>query len=508
MALLVALLACHSEVRLPAGSATTPDLVLVSVDTLRADHVSAYGYSRPTTPFLDRLAAKGARATHARSAAPWTLPSHTTMLTGQLPSTHHVIEDALRLDPSTPVLPELLRGAGYQTGGFVATMYVSRVFGFERGFDRFEDFDLHTEKANLSGEVTADEVVDAALGWLGGLPAGQPAFVFLHVYDAHYAYDPPAPYNTLFDRAPRPSDFKYRNYKYYKSHPVDPEQMAHQTAQYDEAIRYVDDQLARLHAALAAAGRRSRWVVTADHGEELGERGSWGHAHTLYAEQLRVPLILWGEGVPAGRVLDGVVGTQDVAPTLLGLAGATGLRADGIDLGPALAGAALPERAFLAETSRFDSNRIGLYDGGLRLEWDLGGGHQELYDAVADPAEKQDVRVDRPQDLAAVIDHTLAQVGQPWTALRAGLVETDGQILPGGARQAQVTAGQTFAVLPVDAKVWFREDAGRRGPWARVGGAAPKDGDPLKVAAAGGAGSATLTEAQRQALEALGYVQE
>ena len=163
--------------------------------------------------------------------------------------------------------------------------------------------------------MVAEDVIDAALRWLGRQPAGEPGFVFLHFYDVHYAYDPPKPYDTMFDRAPESGDLNYKNYFYFKRHLPSDAQFAHQIAQYDESIRYVDAQLARLDEKLRAAGRSVRWVVTSDHGEEFGERGSWGHAHTLYAEQLHVPLIMSGGALPAGRAVDGWVGTHDIAPT-------------------------------------------------------------------------------------------------------------------------------------------------------------------------------------------------
>ncbi|MFT4979871.1 MAG: arylsulfatase A-like enzyme, partial [Myxococcota bacterium] len=146
---IIALLsACWSTVpdTLPPGDPDRPDIIFVSIDTLRADHLSSYGHSRETSPFLDRLAAEGVRFSQARSASPWTLPAHTTMLTGQLPSTHRVVDDNLSLADSVPVLPALLQEAGYNTGGFVSTLYVSRKFGFERGFDAFNDFGINTER--------------------------------------------------------------------------------------------------------------------------------------------------------------------------------------------------------------------------------------------------------------------------------------------------------------------------------------------------------------------------
>ncbi len=507
--MLILALACSRSAPLPAGDVARPDVVLVSIDTLRADHVSAYGAKNPTTPFLDRLAAEGVRFAHARSPAPWTLPSHATMLTGQLPARHRVIEDDLRLSPEVPMLQERMKAAGYATGGFVATFYLSRIYGFERGFDAFEDFGLHDEKVNLKGEVTASEVVDEALRWMGTLPAGEPAFIFLHVYDAHYAYDPPAPYDTLFDRAPEDGDARYKKYEWHRKHPLDETQLAHQRAQYDESIRYVDDQLARLQGALAAAGRSARWVVSSDHGEEFGERGSWGHAHTLYAEQLHVPLIVAGPGVPAGRVVQDVVGLHDVAPTVATLAGATGLEPDGIDLGPLMAGVAAPLRVFLGETSRFSSNRVSLLSGALRLEWDLVSGRRELFDVIADPKEAKDLALTQPDALARLTTALESALGAPWEAREEGKIVSDGAILAGGrVDELLVRPGQRFAVLPHDAAVRVISDGVARGPWSATGGVFPTAVDPVAVDSEGLAGEVKLNDEQREALEALGYVQD
>lgn len=504
------LMACAGEPGLPPGDAARPDLVLVSVDTLRADHVSSYGYSRETTPFLDRLAAAGTRFSRARSSAPWTLPSHTTMLTGQTPRHHRVVEDDLRLAKDTPMLQERLQAAGYATGGFVATFYLSRTYGFERGFDTFDDFGIDDERQNLKGEVLASDVVDRALRWIGSLPPGKPAFVFVHVYDAHYAYDPPAPYDRLFDRAPARQDERYKKYEWYKDgRPLEQEQLDHQIAQYDESIRYVDDQLARLSAALERAGREARWAVTADHGEEFGERGSWGHAHTLYAEQLHVPLILSGPGIPAAKVVDEVVGLEDLAPTLAGLTGTSGLVADGLDLGALMGGASLPTRAFVAETCRFSTNRVGVLSGDLRLEWDLRTGERELFDLGADPVERYDLASTRAEDVARLSELIRESYGTPWTARSSGTVSAGSFLTDQPQSTLAVSPGQRFVALPTDGPVAFiGPDGSRAGPWYPAGHTPPGAEDPLQLDASGATGQVSLSDAQREALEALGYVQE
>ncbi len=499
---------CGSDRPLPTGASASPDVILVSIDTLRADHLSSYGYERQTSPFLDSLAADGVRFAHARSASPWTLPAHTTMLTGQLPATHRVVDDSLSISDTVPWLPELMASAGYATAGFVSTLYVSRMFGFQRGFDHFDDFGIETEKENLRGENVASDVIDRALSWWSEQPDGEPVFLFLHFYDVHYTYDPPAPYDTMFDRAPQEGDRKYKNYFHFLKSPVDDAQMAHQIAQYDESIRYVDAQLERLSEAAAAAGRQVRWVVTADHGEEFGERGSWGHAHTLYAEQLHIPLILSGPGIPAGRVVEEWVGNHDIAPTIAGWAGGA-LKADGINLAPALDGAPIPSRPFLAETTRFKTNRLSLLEGGLRLEWDLKADRIELFDPITDPRETTDLAATRPEEAAALASRAIELLGVDWEAVRPGMVRPeDGVVLTSGGRatRLRVAPMDRFLVLPYDAEIRLMEGSEERGPWQAAGGAEPADGDPLRLLRRAGTSGVSMDDAAMEMLESLGYI--
>lgn len=493
---------------LPEGDPTRPDIVLISIDTLRADHLASYGHTRTTSPWFDALAASGTRFSFARSASPWTLPSHTTMLSGQLPMTHMVVEDKLALDPGTPVLPEVLQGLGYRTGGFVATLYVSRLFRFDRGFEHFNDFDIHTEKANLKNEVLAEHVVDEALRWWSTLPPGEPVFLFLHSYDVHYEYDPPGDYGTLFDRAPQKSDPKYKNYHHFSKHPLNDEQFEHQRAQYDEAIRYVDDQFKRIEDAAKKAGRNVRFVITADHGEEFGERGSWGHAHTLYAEQLNVPLIMSGGGLPTG-VVEGAVGTQDIAPTLAAWASAPMEKADGIDLNAFMKGEPVPSRALPAETTRFKTNRLSVYHEGLRLEWDIKANQAELFDPHADPLERTDLASARPDDVSRLQRVVVETLGMPWEAHAAGTVKTGGAILQNGEkkRSLDVQPGDRFLVLPYDAGVRFVSAGTEFGPWKAVGGDHPGTNCPLRFLGHSNAGGVAMDDGDHALLEALGYIQ-
>jgi arylsulfatase A-like enzyme len=304
---------------LPAGDPRRPDVILLSIDTLRADHLGAWGYERDTSPFFDELAAGGTRYKNAWAASPWTLPSHTTMLSGLLPPHHGAIEDTVRIGDDIPMVQEMFRHEGYGTGGVVATLFVSSRFGFDRGFDFFYDFDIRGATMNNASTVDAEHVFAWATDWVQQQPEGKPIFLFLHVYDVHYGYNPPAPFNELFDRPVDFGDVRYKDYHHYKKHPLTDEQLAHQTAQYDEEIAYVDQSF-RTFVENWRATRPAIVVVTSDHGEELGERGSWGHAHTLFPEQLHVPMIINGPGVRR-QVISERFGAEDLASTLAGVAG-------------------------------------------------------------------------------------------------------------------------------------------------------------------------------------------
>ena len=381
-----------------------------------------------------------------------------------------------------------------------------------RGFDFFDDHGITTEKINLSGSVTADKVLGSAVDWIEDVPAGEPVFLFLHFYDVHYHYDPPAPFSTMFDRAPTSKDRRFKNYYAHKKRPLTKKQAAHQLAQYDESIRYVDAELEKLHALLSKAGRKTRWVVTSDHGEEFGERESWGHAHTLYAEQLRVPLIISGDGLPEGVVIEDAVGIHDIATTVAPWVDGALPAADGIDLAPAMGGAPLPDRAFPAETFRFKTRRISLYEKGLRLEWDVNADRRELFSSDTDLLETTDLAQIQPADMMRLTKRAEQVFGKPWQANASGVVlARKGVVLGNGAhKRGRVEPGQTFQVLPYDAKVRFKvprsgDDA--QGPWRSTGGKLPPEGAPVSYQAEVKAAGVTLDDETRRKLEALGYVQ-
>lgn len=477
---------------LPEGDPARPDIVLISVDSLRADHLSSYGYARKTTPNLDDLAHDGLRFVGARSASPWTLPSHMTMLTGRWPTDHHVIEDDIALAPDVPLVQEALAGAGYTTAGFVSTIYVSGGYGFARGFSTFKDYGI-TERDNLAHPVRVETLVDDALLLAKEKGAGKPLFLFIHIYDVHYPYFPPPPWDAKYDPPGTYEELRYRSYRFFQKRPLSKKRMAHQVAQYDESLAYVDHALGRLVDAWDDSDRPAWWIVTADHGEEFGERGSWGHAHTLYREALEIPLLVSGPGIDAA-VRTERAGTIDLAPTIAAMAGVPWGAGPGVDLR-----GAVPERTFLAETSRFDSARLSIASATHRLDLDLTDGHRALYDLAADPDES------RPRSdaatTAALEQQLWAALGEPWTA-DAGAVRTSGYLWSAGRLAGQSLDGPArFGVFPPDATVSLDALPASRGVLD-----APAEG-PLRYDGPRTATEFTVDATTRAQLEALGYVQ-
>ncbi len=360
-------------------------ILLISIDTLRADRVGAYGAVRAHTPHLDGSAAQGVRFDVALSPVPLTLPAHASLMTGLDPPRHGVRHNGVhRLDASLPTLAEGLRDAGYATGAVVGSLVLQRRFGLARGFDAYDD---RLEAGRVSGasgyvERPADLVVDAALSWLAGAP--DRFFLWVHFYDPHAAYDPPAGFASAFAQRP-----------------------------YEGEIAFVDAEIGRLLAAI-----RERWgdtgllvVATSDHGESLGEHGEATHGYTIYEATQRVPLLLSGPGLPAGRVAPGPASLSDVAPTLLALAGAAALPdTDGIDLRPSLEATASEDRSIYMETvaTRLDfgwSPLLGLRSGRFKY---VRAPRPELYDLSSDPGETRD-RARAEPDVTARLDAELGR---------------------------------------------------------------------------------------------------
>lgn len=341
-----------------ARAAPPPSLVLVTLDTVRADRIGAYGRANASTPNLDRLAASGVRFDAAWSAVPVTLPSHITLLTGCWPPAHGVRDNGVdRFDGRVPTLASTLAAKGYSTAAVVSAAVLDSVYGANRGFATYDD-------RFGGGERSAAAATDRALELARTLKP--PYFLWVHYYDAHWPYLPPEPYAKKFA-----SDA------------------------YQGEIAFVDSQLGRLLAGLPASAGAPLVAVAADHGEGLGEHRERTHGLFTYASTMRVPLILSGPGVASARVLRTAVSLADVAPTLLGLLGvpASG-RADGVSLAPAVRAGTEPERRWLYYESLLPLNSFGWVPprgttDGVHAFVDLP--KVELYDLRVDPGQLRNI---------------------------------------------------------------------------------------------------------------------
>jgi len=513
----VLLFACGAEEgpQLPAPDPQRPDLIVLSIDTLRPDHLGTYGYARPTSPYLDELARAGTVFESAWSPAPWTLPSHATMLTGLLPLRHHAIEEQHQIDAAAPSIAVSLSAAGYLCKAAVSSIFVSSKYGFERGFDDFQDFGLGDGSYESGRELDAVDVFDDALSWAARQPDERPIFLFLHVYDVHYPYAAPSPWDAKFDPPTRPADPKYENYFHYLRNPLSPEQLRRQIDQYDEEIAYTDDQLRRFHETWLRERPGARLIVVSDHGEEFGERGSWGHAHTLYPEQLHVPWIVHGRGVRAQRVSERV-GLEDLAPTMASLGASAWEASDGADLSSRLLSgvpvARAAEAARWAGTSRFRSAMLRWHEQGYDLHVDLARGGYALFDLGRDPASVRNLIGEERARAERMNGELFRFVGAPWTNLVEGTLQSDGALLVDGVPQQQPTllpAGTRFLIWPPDSELRFAPSAGgSSGPWKQLGGALPAGDDPA-LAFDGPRPDVQPTELSPEEIErlrALGYI--
>jgi len=426
-AALALLLACGCA---PERGARPDRILLVTVDTLRADHVGSYGSVSAHTPQMDTVAAQGVRFAEAISPAPLTLPAHASILTGLDPPAHGVRHNSIhRLADDLPTLPERMREAGYATAAFVGSLVLDRRFGLARGFDHYDDRMGSRRSARVGfAERRADRVVDAVLAWLESAP--ERFFLWVHFYDPHSRYDPPRGFASAF--ASRP---------------------------YDGEIAFADAQLGRLLAALGPDASRQLVVVTSDHGESLGEHGEATHSYLVYDATQRVPLLLRGPGLPAGLAVEVPVRLLDLAPTLLELAGAPGLGAvEGRSLLPLVAGRDLEPRSAYLETlaTQLDlgwSPLVGLRAGGWKY---IRAPRPELYELGADPAEL-DNRADREPEVVARLERALEARS---AGARPPLADVEL-----GAQERELLEGLGYAVPDADPPVGL----------GVVGGPDPKD---------------------------------
>ena len=363
------------------------DVVIISVDTLRADHLGSYGYGRQTSPNIDRLAASGTLFERATSTSTWTLPSHASLLTGLYPDEHGVnsYRDLRRIPEDVPTLAAAFRTSGYATGGFAGGRWVTPRFGFDRGFDVFEN----DTEWGASIEDYAHRG-DSAASWVNGLPPDQPYFLFVHYYQVHAPYWSPSATRGRFlggeaarEEAASP----------YESGAATPADLEHQIALYDEDIAAVDIGIGALVQELRAArpGAPPLVVLTADHGEEFFEHGGSGHGQP-HREVLGVPLIVSHPRL-AGLVQPRVAAPLDstrVAPTVAELVGleAGAFQADR-SVVRTIAGVPSPSSVAMAGSGRAaDGYRVLWHRDQSVVDW---RSRIRVYDIAANPEEYVDL---------------------------------------------------------------------------------------------------------------------
>jgi arylsulfatase A-like enzyme len=413
----------------PQGGGTGTPVILIIIDTLRADHLGLYGYTRPTSPAIDAWARQAGVFEHAFAAAPWTLPSFGSIYTGQLPSRHLAgvliagngnspsppsatstlllgeKKSFAALDPAIPTLAEILRQHGYTTGAVINNPFLGVASGMSRGFDSYD-----YQAANARQIRRADVTVDQALGWIDA-HAQRPFFLVVHCFDPHMNYDPPPPFRGRFSAQfastlslPVSDAGAIRR----RAGTLSLADRGFITAAYDEEVSFVDAQIGRFLAALDSRGlgKRALTVLTSDHGEELFDHGSFEHGHTVYDERMRAPVSL-----------------VDLMPTILA---AVGVQAPpglpGVSLWPALTtGAEVsargPARALFAEGVLYGTRRQSVRRWPLKLVVDLDSGKLTLFNLLADPGERADRGETDGEAVRALLHLAQETFGTPQTAV-------------------------------------------------------------------------------------------
>ncbi len=435
MVLIALLLSCWGE---PTPK-PPPDIVLVVVDTLRADHLGVYGHSRPTSPRMDALAQEGTWFHRAYAQSGWTLPSFTSLLSGTYPHQHRVGRAPFdrsafgRLGADAVTLPEVLAGSGYATAAWMNNTFLAPEFGLQQGFSTY-DYQGSTNALHRSGE----ETVDGALQWLS--VQTQPAFVLVHLMEPHMDYAPPESTRGRFtsDRTLTiPVPYSVSEQIGGRGAAEIPSAEAQEDIRrvYDEEILAADMAVGRLVDGIKAAGRweNTTLIITSDHGEEFWDHGGFEHGHTLLGELTRVPLIVSGRGPRVGRV-DTVVEHVDLFQAMVHQAGLQ--RPEGTvgeDLFALAVAGGVGERQALSENTLYGPPKLSMVDNTHRLELNLrkrGGG---VYQVSADGLENR---------VGGVAQQ---QAGQ---RLEAGIIARRGNLEPVEAVQGpRVPSQEVFAQL-------------------------------------------------------------
>lgn len=389
---LSAVVSCQRP-REPAPQSLRPfNIVVITIDTLRPDHLHCYGYGKIETPTLDRLAQNGVLFENGVTQTPLTPPSHASMFTGLNPPSHKVRNTGgFVLSPSTPTLASLLQSKGWDTAAFISSAVLKKRFGFEHGFAIYDDQMPRQGNAQEfldDAERRAGDTVDRAVQWLDSRSA-KPFFLWVHLYDPHTPYDPPSPFREQ-----------------YKDRP------------YDGEIAYTDRELGRLMESLKRKSPLEKTLVAvlSDHGESLGEHGEYSHGVFLYDSTLRIAYLLSGPGIPPGLRVKQQARTVDLLPTILELIGSPAPAGiEGASLVPLFHGKDAGTTISYAETL-FPKINLGWAE--LRAirtnQWKyIRAPRPELYDLSRDPMETENVLDEHPSEVRMLEAHLAAASHSP-----------------------------------------------------------------------------------------------
>jgi arylsulfatase A-like enzyme len=387
----------------PQWSCLDCNVVLISIDTLRADHVGAYGYDKPTTPVLDELAGNSVLFERAVSQSSWTRPAHMSIMTGLYPAEHGFVAlaDNRRLEDTVPTLASVLKAQGWQTVAFTGGLNVSASFGFDSGFDLYRN----------NGSSFRDNLEEFRW-WLENEREDR-FFLFLHGYDAHTPYE-----GFSADREALDLDEKRPRKSYRKTCNKDPSarSLAPFLAEYDAAIHRADRYVGKMLDELRSRGllENTLLVVTSDHGEEFGEHGGCFHLSTLHREVLDVPLLIAGPDLTPRRVATLVPASVSIAPTIADAVLGKGHELPGPSLLPALTGGALGEQEVWSQTERSTEHTRGqgvlhaLTVPGRKLLHYPTLGREEAYDLITDPLETVALEGQSSPELIKALDRRKA----------------------------------------------------------------------------------------------------
>jgi arylsulfatase A-like enzyme len=380
-----------------------PNIVLITLESVRADHTGCYGYDRPTTPALDALAKEGVIYEDAHAVTSWTLPTHTSLFTGLYPSAHQVTGPFSRLDDKYTTIAEILSANGYQCGGVISGPYLKRAHGLHQGFSYYNESPAAESQSKGHSKVTCEEMMPLLRHFLTRLrDQKRPMFLFAYFWDPHYDYIPPAPYNRMFVT----EDCELIDVHGYETankvtSACTPGQLAYVISQYDGEIRWTDDHLKDLFEMLKARGLwdNTAIIVLGDHGDEFFEHQWKGHKNNLYTETIRIPLVIkYPNSRPFGRDAR-LVSQVDIFPTILELAG---VETDAPEQGVSLLGPVPPsERSIHCELlsaryfpktgggweARFVRNWYGARQGDYQLLHVAEEKRSELYNMRTDPQQ-------------------------------------------------------------------------------------------------------------------------